>query len=142
MEHIEENVEGFNKTTTHINNNTRNILISNQIAMCTMILRERSEDINLVIDAINDGKHGIIHRQLWTPRIFLDDLKEFEDSLNTKYPIPLRDTNFEHIVDISEIGFIILSGNPVYSVKIHVLETDQFSIQHLIPIPRKQGINI
>ena len=54
MEYSKENVESFNKMTNRINNNTRNILISNQITMCTMILGELSEDINLVIDAIND----------------------------------------------------------------------------------------
>ena len=75
----------------HINNNTRNILISNQIIMCAMVLGELSEDSNLVIDAINDGKHEIIHPQLLTPRIFLDALKEFEESLSTKYPIPSRE---------------------------------------------------
>ena len=128
MEHNKENFERFNKMIAQINNKTRNILTSNQITMCAMMLGELSEDINLVIDAINDGKHEIFHPQLLTPRIFLNALEEFEESLSTKYPIPLRDTNFQHIIDISEIGIIMLNGNLVYSVKIPIFETDQFNI--------------
>ena len=84
MEHNKGNVGRFNKMTLQINNNTRNILITNQITMWVMML-ELSEDINLEIDAINNGKHRIIQPQLLTPRIFLDGFKEFEESLNTKY---------------------------------------------------------
>lgn len=37
--------------------------------MCAMISDELSEDEYLVIDAMNDGKHGIIHPKLLIPRI-------------------------------------------------------------------------
>ena len=43
--------------------------------MNAMLLGELSEDVNLVIDAIIDGKHRIIYPQLFTPRMFLDALK-------------------------------------------------------------------
>lgn len=76
-----------------INNNMQNLFISNQITMCTMLWDELSEHINLIIDAINDGKHGIIHPQLLTPRILIVELKEFEDILNVKYQMPLKGTN-------------------------------------------------
>ena len=141
MEHSKENIANFNKMKNQINNNTRNLFISNQITACTMILQELSEDVNLVIDTINDGKHGIIHPQLLTPRIFIDELKDFENTLNVKYPIPLKDVSYQHIIDISEIGIVIYDGKLLYSTKIPVLEDDQFQIQHLIPIPQKRGIN-
>ena len=80
MEHSEENVKKFNEMRNQINNNTQNVFISNQVMMCTMILTELSEDINLVIDAINDGKHGIIHPQLITPRILITELRESEET--------------------------------------------------------------
>ena len=99
-----------------------------------MILTELSKDINLVIDVINDGKHGIIHPQLLTPRILITELREFEETLGVKYPIPLKETNYQHIIDISEIGIIIIDGKLLYSIKIPVLEADQFKVQHLICI--------
>ena len=40
-----------------------------------MILEELSDDVTLIIDTVNDGKHGIIHPQLLTPRTFLDALR-------------------------------------------------------------------
>ena len=90
MEHSKENIDNFNKMKYQINNNTRNLFISNQITACTMILQELSEDVNLIIDAINDGKHGIIHPQLLTPRILIDELREIEENLNVKHPIEVK----------------------------------------------------
>ena len=53
-----------------------------------MIVDELSEDINLLINAINNGKNGIVHPQLLTPDILILEMKEFEEKLNVKYTIP------------------------------------------------------
>ena len=50
-----------------------------------MIVDELSEDINLVINAINDGKNGIVYPQLLTLEILMTELKEFEKKPNVKY---------------------------------------------------------
>ena len=51
MEHSKENMAYFNRMRKQINNDTRNLFISNQIMACAMILQELNEDVNLLIEA-------------------------------------------------------------------------------------------
>ena len=43
-------------------------------------------------------------------------------------------TNYKFRI-YSKTGIIMLNGNLVYAVEIPLLETDQFNIHHLVPIP-------
>ena len=72
--------------------------------------------------------HGIIHPQKLTPRILITELREFEETLGVKYPIPLKETNYQHIIYISEIGIIIIDRKLLYSFKIPVLKADHFQL--------------
>ena len=38
-------------------------------------------------NAINDGKHGIIHPQILTPAMLKETIKEFENSQRTRIPV-------------------------------------------------------
>ena len=42
--------------------------LANQLLGCTISIEEISEDTNLLINAINNGKHRIVHLQLLTPK--------------------------------------------------------------------------
>ena len=42
------------------------------------------EDIDMAINAINDGKHGIIHPQILTPAMLKTTIKEFEEKTQNK----------------------------------------------------------
>ena len=136
-EHSKANVERLNKMINETNTNTRSIIINNQITICTLSLQELSEDINLLIDSINDGKHGIIHPQILTPKIFLNCLYDFEQHNNMKYQIPLKEENFQNIIDISQISISIVNKRLLYSIKVPQLETETYQVHHLIPIPKK-----
>ena len=68
-------------------------------------------------------------------------LSEFEENFSVKYPIPLKDTNFQHIIDFSEIGICLIDGKLLYSIKVPILENDHFRILHLLPIPQRRGLN-
>ena len=39
----------------------------------------------MAINAINDGKHGIIHPQILTPAMLKETIKEFENNQRTRY---------------------------------------------------------
>ena len=81
-------------------------------------MQELSDDINLLIDSINDGKHGTIHPQILTPGTFLNALYDFEQHNNIKYQIPLKEENFQNIIDISQISISIIDKRLVYSIKV------------------------
>lgn len=141
IEQSKVNLHNFDTMTKLVNNNTRNLFIANHLTMCAIILQELSEDLQLLIDAINDGKHGIVHPQLLTPETLLNALGEFEEKFDTKYSVPLKEVNFQYIIDISEIGVCIFDGKLLYSVKIPILESEKYQIQHLLPIPQKKGLH-
>ena len=129
-------MERLNKMINETNTNTRSIIMNNQITICTLSLQELSEDINLLIDSINDGKHGIMHPQILTPKIFLNWLYDFEHHNNVKYQIPLKEENFQNI-DIPRISISIVNKRLLYSIKVPQLETETYQVHHLIPIPKK-----
>ena len=68
-----------------LNNNTRNLFIASEVITCGIMIEELQEDINTMIIAINDGKHGIIHPQILTPQMLIDSINEFETVHRTKY---------------------------------------------------------
>ena len=135
--HSKENVNCLNQLANGTNKNTQNLASANQITVCMMIVDELSEDINLLINAINDGKNGIVHPQLLTPDILILEMKEFEEKLNVKYTIPLKESNFQHIIDISIVNVAIAKNRFVYSIHIPIPETETYEIKHLIPIPKQ-----
>ena len=68
-------------------------LSPNLITTAEISITEYSEDLNLIIDAVNDGKHGIIHPQILVPKILIQELRTLE--VNTqKYPIKLLLENY------------------------------------------------
>lgn len=104
-----------------------------------IVLTELSEDINTVIDAINDGKHGIIHPQVLTPSTLINELRQFEKHYNMKYSLALTETNYENLIDISEINVAILKSKLVYSIHLPVVEDTEYIAYRLIPIPKKSN---
>ncbi|XP_043461560.1 uncharacterized protein LOC122498077 [Leptopilina heterotoma] len=134
-DHSISSVSELNNILNATNANQQNLLISNIITLCSMAISELSEELNLIIDAINDGKHGIVHPQILTPSILIRELKQFEDSSNTKYPIRLITQNYQHIIDISEVSIAITNKRLVYVLRIPILEYEDLQTLHLIPIP-------
>ena len=63
---------------------------------------ELSEDIDTAINAINDGRHGIVHPQILTPRILEDTIKEFEEKQRMRYHFENSDDIYQYILDISQ----------------------------------------
>lgn len=121
------------------NSNARNLLTANIITLCTIAIGEFSKGINLIINAINDGKHGIVYPQILKPTILIQELQLIEEETNTKYPIKLIPQNYQRIVDISEITISIINKKLVYILQIPELELQNLLTLHFIPIPIRHG---
>ena len=91
------------------------------------------------MDAINNEMHGIVHPQILTPEILIQELRTLEEVYNWKYPIKLSLQNYQHIIDTSETSIEIINKRLVYVVKVLVLEHDDLQTLDLIPIPNRQG---
>lgn len=132
-------INQLNKMINSTNINAQNILMVNMITLCSIAIEEISEDINLIINAVNDGKHGILHPQILTPNILIKELQKIEEENNVKYPIRLIPQNYQHIVDISEITVSITNKNLIYILKVPEIEQPNLQTLHLIPIPIRHG---
>ena len=53
-----------------------------------------------------------------------------------QYQIPLKEENFQNIIDTSRISISIVNKRLLYSIKVPQLETKTYQIHHLIPIPK------
>ena len=69
----------------------------------------------------------------------MEELKTFEKKYNNNYPIQLTEENYQHLIDISDMGIAIANQKLLYSIKILVLEFENFSILQLISIPKTIG---
>lgn len=138
-ERSKQYIKNFNEITNSINDNTRNVVISNQLTNFTSIINEQRKDINLLVDEVNGGKHGIIHPQILPPKIFMEELQIFEKRHNNKYPIQVNKKSYQHLIDISEIGIANVNKRLLYSIKISFIESDNYFTFRLIPIPKKIG---
>ena len=113
-EHSESHIKQLNDIINTTNTSQKSIVVGNIIAICAMAVGKLSEDLNLLINAINGGKHGIIHPQILTPNTLISKLRKIEEDLNTKYPVKLVPQNYRHIIDILEISIGIINNRLIY----------------------------
>lgn len=143
LEVLNEQSEGqVNRLNTIINAtniNQRNLIVANMIVLCSIAIEELYDDLNLIINAVNDGKHGIIHPQILTPSILIQELQQIEEETNSKYPIRLTPQNYQHIIDISKTNIVIANKRLVYILRIPEIKQGEFQTLHLIPIPIHHG---
>ena len=64
----------------------------------------------MAINAISDGKHGIIHPQILTPAMLKETIKECENNQRTKYHFDNSEEHYQHIIDISTLSVAVIRG--------------------------------
>ena len=61
-----------------LNTISRDSFVNSKLLTAAIMIDETSEGIDMAINAINDGKHGIIHPQILTPAMLKATITEFE----------------------------------------------------------------
>ena len=118
-----------------INKAIQENFINSKLVLAAVLINEINEDINMAINAINDGKHGIIHPQILTPAMLKETIKEFENNQRTRYNFNNSEDNFQNIIDISTLSVVIIGGLFTYILEIPILDKEEGTLLHLIPIP-------
>ena len=80
---VNEDSKTANKLKSIINDNTKNNFVNTKLVIATLMIDELNEDLYIAIDAINDGKHGIVHSQILTPKIYKETIDEFDATFST-----------------------------------------------------------
>ena len=62
-----------------LNTVSRDSFVNSKLLITAIMIDETSEDKDMAINAINDGKHGIIHPQILTPAMLKTTIMEFEE---------------------------------------------------------------
>ena len=114
---------------------SRDSFVNSKLLIAAIMIDETSEDIDTAINSINDGKHGIIHPQILTPAMLKETLKEFETTQRTRYHFDTEESNYQHIIGISQLSVAIVKGLFTYILKIPILEQEEGTIKHILPIP-------
>ena len=105
--------------------------------MATLLIDEMDDDVNLAINAINDGKHGVVHPQILTPKILKSAIEEFEKKHRTRHHFNNDESNYQHLIDISKLTVAVVQGLFTYVLDIPVLEKEEGLLKHITPIPEK-----
>lgn len=122
-----------------VNNNAKDTFVNNKLLIATLLIDELSEDIDTAINAINDGKHGIVHPQVLTPKTLKDTIAEFEDKQRTRYYLDNNEENYQHVLDTSQVNVAVIKGLFTYIIGIPILEKEEGKLRRIIPIPEKRG---
>lgn len=121
--------------STGINKNLQENYINSKLLLITLLIDELNEDIDTLMNAINSGKHGIVHPQILTPTILKDTIKEFENIKRTRYHFDNTEDNYQHLIDISTLTAVARKGNLIYIIKLPILEPEEGVLTRIIPIP-------
>ena len=118
-----------------INNAIQENFINSKLVVAAVLIDKINEDIDLAINAINDGKHGIIHPQILTPAMLKETIKEFKNNQRTRYHFDNSEDNYQHIIDISTLSVAVIGALFTYILEIPILEKEVGTLLHLNPIP-------
>ena len=91
-----------------LNTMSRDSFVNSKLLTAAIMIDETSEDIDMAINAINDGKHGIIHPQILTPVMLKATITEFEAKHRTRYHFDADETSYQHIIGISQLSVAII----------------------------------
>ena len=96
--------------------------------LITKVISELIEDISLLIDPINDGKHEIIQPQILSLSKFIEAFKQFEEENNEKHSIQLVEENFQYLIDIAETSVLIINSKFVFSIQMPIMGKDTYNM--------------
>ena len=134
---VNEDSKTANKLKSIVNDNMKNNFVNTKLVIATLMIDELNEDLDTAINAINDGKHGIVHPQILTPEILKETINEFEATYRMKYHFDNTEDNYQHIISISTIQVAIIRQLLTYIVKIPILEQEEGVTKHVVLIPEK-----
>ena len=118
-----------------VNATSRDSFVNSKLVISAIMIDETNEDINTAINYINDGKHGVVHPQLLTSKILKETIREFEERQRTRYHFDAEESNYQHIIDISQLSVAIIKGLFTDVVSIPIIEKEEGQIQRIISIP-------
>ena len=112
----------------------RDSFVNSKLVIAVIMIDETNEDIDTAIDSINDGKHRVVHPQLLTPKILKGTIREFKKRQRTRYHFDAEESNYQHIIDISQLSVAIIKGLFTCVVTIPIIEKEEEQIQRIISI--------
>ena len=120
------------------------LLQRSEIATAAVLRAEESANslrsqIDSIINAIIIGKQGIISPQLIDHHQFLDAYQSILKAGHIKPTIEAKESNFQFILDISELTLWTQERKVFFKISIPLLEDQEWTIQKIYPLPIKKG---
>lgn len=133
--------DGLYKTAILAKDNTQNIAISSQVALLETLIDEYSENLNNILNAVNDGKQGIVHPQILSPTDLIKALHLIRDRTisGDMPPLPLEEGAFAAIITISDVNVVINNNRFSYVIKVPVVENSILNAYRLIPVLQRKS---
>ena len=103
--------------SNEINKAAQENFINSKLVVAAILIDKINEDIDMAINAINDGKHGIIHPQILTPAMLKETIKDFENNQRTRYHFDNSEENYQHIINISTLSVAAIRGIFTWNTK-------------------------
>ena len=73
--------------------------------------------------------------QILTPTILKNTIQEFEEKQRTRFHFDKDESNYQHIIDISQLSVTIIKRFFSYILEIPIIEKEEGQIKRIIPIP-------
>jgi hypothetical protein len=132
----EQLLKGFRKLTeTEMNTKANSYLLE-----CAEMMLEYELELSILTDAILLARRGLLHPKILTPRELFDNLKDSHYMTNNKrLPVVLEPSQFNNLIDSSELSIFYKDHRLIYIFKIPLIERNDFILYQMIPLPIKQS---
>lgn len=124
----------FNKVKGLAQTNEANIWIDEILLDLDVELNILTNDITRMTELIFDGRHGIIKPSTITPTELFSLLREHKHVDN--FPVPLDETYYTTLIDISEITVVLSDKRLLIQILIPLLEEKVLELTRVISLPR------
>ncbi|XP_046595310.1 uncharacterized protein LOC124294402 [Neodiprion lecontei] len=104
------------------------------ITLSLFEIKELQRLIDLVMTAVQLGRHGIIDNTLFTPKELMTALQAF-DANDKKTIIPIKEENYEKFIKISDLTITTDKGKLIYILTVPYLEKEPWVIIQNTPVP-------
>ncbi|XP_046590224.1 uncharacterized protein LOC124293418 [Neodiprion lecontei] len=104
------------------------------ITLSLFEIKELQRLIDLVMTAVQLGRHGIIDNTLFTPKELMTALQAF-DANDKKTLIPIKEENYEKFIKISDLTITTDKGKLIYILTVPYLEKEPWVIIQNTPVP-------
>jgi len=142
---LNSNINLFNnfseQTASNLNDLKLQSLITEQISLLTQIAFDLTEFYDSLISSITLARHNILHPQIITPRILMNELSKIVLKDNLQWPVTISYSTIDLYFVLIKLDVYYVNNNVIFALKIPLCEEFQYNVYETLPLPIPHNVS-